>query len=137
VLFGCWYVRIGMVANRFDIFGLTAVQLAVVALLSIPFVLVDGLGTIDGGVILTVIFTGIGCSAIAFSLSAWAQRTIDASRASILNLLEPVVAGVVGYAVGERLGFVGYVGAALILAGIFVAERGTHDGSVVEPQPGT
>jgi drug/metabolite transporter (DMT)-like permease len=133
VLFGCWYVRIGMVANRFDIFGLTAVQLGVVALLSIPFVLVDGVGTVDGGVVLTVIFTGIGCSAIAFSLSAWAQRTIDASRASILNLLEPVVAGVVGYAVGERLGVVGYVGAALILAGIFVAERGTHDAVIAEP----
>jgi drug/metabolite transporter (DMT)-like permease len=137
VLFGCWYVRTGMVASRFDIFGLTTVQLAVVALVSIPFVVVDGFGTIDSGVIFTVIFTGIGCSAIAFSLSAWAQRTIDASRASILNLLEPVVAGVVGYAVGERLGLVGYLGAALILAGIFVAERGTHDGAAIEPTPGT
>jgi drug/metabolite transporter (DMT)-like permease len=132
-LFGCWYVRTGMLANRFDIFGLTTVQLTVVALVSIPFVVVDGFGTIDTGVILTVIFTGIGCSAIAFSLSAWAQRTIDASRASILNLLEPVVAGVVGYAVGERLGLVGYLGAALILAGIFVAERGTHDSIGAEP----
>ncbi len=128
-LFGCWYVRTGMLANRFDIFGLITVQLGVVAIVSIPFVVVDGFGTIDTGVILTVIFTGVGCSAIAFSLSAWAQRTIDASRASILNLAEPVVAGVVGYAVGERLGVVGYFGAALILAGIFVAERGTH-GSV-------
>ena len=45
VLFGCWYVRTGMLANRFDIFGLTAVQLAVVALVSIPFVVVDGFGT--------------------------------------------------------------------------------------------
>lgn len=136
-LFGCWYVRTGMLANRFDIFGLTAVQLAVVALVSIPFVVVDGFGTIDTGVVLTVIFTGIGCSAIAFSLSAWAQRTIDASRASILNLLEPVVAGIVGYAVGERLGWVGYAGAALILAGIFVAERGTHDRGSVESSPAT
>jgi drug/metabolite transporter (DMT)-like permease len=127
-LFGCWYVRTGMLANRFDIFGLTTVQLAVVALVSIPFVVVDGFGQIDAGVIFTVIVTGIGCSAVAFSLSAWAQRTIDPSRASILNLLEPVVAGVVGYAVGERLGLVGYAGAALILAGIFVAERGTHGG---------
>ena len=133
-LFGCWYVRTGMLANRFDIFGLTTVQLAVVALVSIPFVVVDGFGTIDTGVILTVVFTGVGCSAVAFSLSAWAQRTIDASRASILNLLEPVVAGIVGYAVGERLGVVGYLGCALILAGIFVAERGTHE-SVRPPQP--
>ena len=128
LLFGCWYVRTGMLANRFDIFGLTTVQLAVVAIVSIPFVIVDGVGTVDSDVIFTVIFTGIGCSAVAFSLSAWAQRTIDASRASILNLLEPVVAGIVGYAVGERLGVVGYAGAALILAGIFVAERGTHEG---------
>ncbi|MGZ4688445.1 MAG: DMT family transporter [Acidimicrobiia bacterium] len=135
VLFGCWYVRTGMLANRFDIFGLTTVQLAVVALISIPFVVVDGFGQIDAGVVATVIFTGIGCSAVAFSLSAWAQRTIDPSRASILNLLEPVVAGIVGYAVGERLGFVGYVGAALILAGIFVAERGTHE-TVTPDLPG-
>lgn len=136
-LFGCWYVRTGMLANRFDIFGLTAVQLVVVALVSVPFVVIEGFGEVNTSVVLTVIFTGIGCSAVAFALSAWAQRTIDASRASILNLLEPVVAGVVGYAVGERLGFVGYFGAALILAGIFVAERGTHDAVGVNVPPGT
>jgi drug/metabolite transporter (DMT)-like permease len=131
-LFGCWYVRTGVLANRFDIVGLTAVQLGVVALVSVPIVAVDGFGTVDAEVVATVIFTGIGCSAVAFSLSAWAQRTIDASRASILNLLEPVVAGIVGYAVGERLGAVGYLGAGLILAGIVVAERGTHDGRTTE-----
>ena len=59
--------------------------------------------------------TGIGCSAVAFSLTVWAQRTIEPSRASLLNLLEPVVAGVIGYAVGERLGASGTSGAALIL----------------------
>jgi drug/metabolite transporter (DMT)-like permease len=125
-LFGVWYVRIGTLANRFDILGLTAVQLGVVALVCIPFVMVDGIGDVDGSVVATVVVTGIGCSAVAFSLSAWAQRTIDPSRASILNLLEPVVAGVVGYFVGDRLGLVGYLGALLILAGILVAERGTH-----------
>jgi len=127
-LFGAWYVRIGVVTNRFDTFGLTAVQLGVVALVSIPFVLVDGLGDVNAEVLLTVVITGIGCSAIAFSLSTWAQRTIDPSRASILNLLEPVVAGIAGYFVGDRLGLVGYAGALLILAGILVAERGTHRG---------
>jgi drug/metabolite transporter (DMT)-like permease len=132
-LFGAWYVRIGTLANRFDIYGLTAVQLAVIALVCIPFVAVDGIGTVDTDVVLAVIVTGIGCSAVAFSLSAWAQRTIDASRASILNLLEPVVAGVVGYFVGDRLGLVGYLGALLILAGILVAERGTHRAGRVTP----
>lgn len=126
VLFGAWYVRIGAVADRFNVYGLIAVQLGVVTLICIPFVAVDGIGHVDTEVVLTVLVTGIGCSAIAFSLSTWAQRTIDPSRASILNLLEPVVAGVAGYYVGDRLGLVGYAGALLILAGIIVAERGTH-----------
>jgi drug/metabolite transporter (DMT)-like permease len=89
-------------------------------------VLADGLGDVNTEVVLTVVVTGVGCSAVAFSLSTWAQRTIDPSRASVLNLLEPVVAGIAGYFIGERLGLVGYAGALLILAGILVAERGTH-----------
>ena len=40
----------------------------------------------------------------------------------MILLFEPVVAGFVGYAVGERLGVKGYVGAAVILASILVAE---------------
>ncbi len=124
--FGVWYVVVGEVAPRFEIVTLTAVQLAAVAVCSLPVALAEGFGSFDASVWLAVVFTGIGCSAIAFSLSAWAQRTIDPSRASILTLLEPIVAGVVGFFVGERLGVPGYVGAALILVGIGVAELGTH-----------
>ena len=126
VAFGVLYVVVGEVAPRFEILTLTAVQLAAVAMCSLPVALLEGFGSFDASVWLAVVFTGIGCSAIAFSLSAWAQRTIDPSRASILTLVEPVVAGVVGYFVGERLGVLGYLGAALILAGIVVAELGTH-----------
>jgi drug/metabolite transporter (DMT)-like permease len=51
---------------------------------------------------------------------------IDAERAGVINLLEPIVAGVIGYFIGERLGVLGYIGAAMILVGIVVVERGTH-----------
>lgn len=135
ILFGFWFVLIGTFTNRVDVIGLTAVQLAVVAALSLPIALVEGFGTITSEGVLAIALTGIGCSAIAFSLSVWAQRTIDPSRASLLNLLEPVVAGIIGYAVGERLGGVGYVGAALILAAIVVAERGTHRRVIVGSGP--
>jgi drug/metabolite transporter (DMT)-like permease len=128
--FGVWYVMLGEIAPRFDITAVTTVQLATVAIGSVPIALAQGFGSFDGGVWIAVLVTGIGCSAVAFSLSTWAQRTIDPSRASLLNLLEPVVAGFAGYAVGERLGVAGYAGAALILAGILVAERGTHFGRV-------
>ncbi len=135
VLFGFWFVLIGTFTNRVDVIGLTAVQLAVVAALSLPIALVEGFGTMTSGAVLAIVLTGIGCSAIAFSLSVWAQRTIDPSRASLLNLLEPVVAGIIGYAVGERLGGVGYLGATLILAAIVVAERGTHRRVIVGSGP--
>jgi drug/metabolite transporter (DMT)-like permease len=126
VAFGVWYVQIGVFASRVDTISLTAVQLATIACCSLPIALVEGFGTMTGRGLMAVVFTGVGCSAVAFSLSAWAQRTIEPSRASLLNLFEPAVAGVVGYAIGERLGAWGYVGAALILGAILVAERGTH-----------
>ena len=124
--FGVWYVLIGAVANRFDVLVVTTVQLLAVAAVSAPVVAVTGIGRLDATAWAAVAFTGIGCSAVAFSLSMWGQRVVDPSRASIINLLEPVVAGVVGYLIGERLGVLGYLGAVLILAGILVAERGTH-----------
>src|SRR5919204_266353 len=65
-------------------------------------------------------------SAFAFSIQVWAQRRVEPARASIINLLEPVVAGFVGYAVGERLGWSGYLGAAIVLVGILVAEVGAR-----------
>jgi drug/metabolite transporter (DMT)-like permease len=135
--FGVWFVILGEVAPRFDITSITTVQLATVALCSLPVAATEGFGTFDGGVWLAVLLTGIGCSALAFSLSTWAQRTIDPSRASLLTLLEPIVAGVVGWFVGERLGAAGYAGAALILAGILVAERGTHRAGRPGVQPVT
>jgi drug/metabolite transporter (DMT)-like permease len=133
--FGVWYVIVGEVAPRFDITSVTAVQLATVALCSLPIAAIEGFGRFDGAVWIAVVVTGIGCSAVAFSLSTWAQRTIDPSRASLLTLLEPIVAGIVGYLIGERLGVTGYVGAALILAGILVAERGTHRPARGAPVP--
>ena len=139
LLFGFWFVSIGMFANRVDVICLTAVQLAAIAAFSLPIAFVEGFGSLSSDATVGILLTGIGCSAVAFSLSVWAQRTIDPSRASLLNLLEPVVAGVIGYAVGERLGFVGYLGAALILAAIVVAERGTHRPvpAEVRADPGT
>ncbi len=124
--FGLWYVVVGGLVPRFQIVTLTAVQLTAVAFFSLLIVPFEGWGKIDCSVLIAVVFTGIGCSAVAFALSMWAQRTIEPSRAGILMLFEPIVAGIVGYAIGERLGLVGYMGAFMILAGIVAVEIGTH-----------
>ena len=57
------------------------------------------------------------CSAVAFTLQLWGQRFVEPSRAAVILLFEPVVAGFVGFWVGERLGVTGYVGALIILVG--------------------
>lgn len=124
VAFGMWFIQIALFTSRFDVITLVTVECAAVAALSLPVALAQGWGTVNGEVAIALVFTGVGCSAIAFCLSTWAQRRVEASRASLLNLLEPVVAGFVGYAVGERLGLGGYAGAALILVAMVVAESG-------------
>jgi drug/metabolite transporter (DMT)-like permease len=124
--FGIWFVMTGAWANRFDVVSLTCVELLTLAVLALPFVVVDGLGELTAEATFAVVFTGLGCSAFAFSIQVWAQRKVEPARASIINLLEPVVAGFVGYAVGERLGWAGYLGAVIILAGILVAEYGAR-----------
>jgi len=124
--FGIWFVQLGAWANRFDVVTLTCVELLAIAVLAAPIVVLDGFGDFTAQAMFAVVFTGLGCSAFAFSIQAWAQRRVEAARASIIELLEPVVAGFFGYAVGERLGWGGYLGAAIILAGILVAEFGAR-----------
>jgi drug/metabolite transporter (DMT)-like permease len=132
-LFGIWIYMGGRLSQRFDALTLTAGQLAVVAALAVPIVAVDGLGEIDAQVVVAVIVTGVFCSAIAFSLQLWGQRYVEPSRAAVILLFEQVVAGIVGYGVGERLGLVGYVGAVVILGGMLLAESRSWR-TVSEPQ---
>jgi drug/metabolite transporter (DMT)-like permease len=120
--FGFWIYVGGQLANRFDAIALTCLQLATMTLLSVPLVLTTGLGHLTGRVWLAVLVTGVACSAVGFTLQLWGQRRIEPARAAVILLFEPVVAGFVGYAVGERLGLKGYAGAVLILASILVAE---------------
>jgi drug/metabolite transporter (DMT)-like permease len=121
-MFGIWIYLGGEYSQRFDPIALTTVQMAVIAALAVPVVAVDGLGEVDGQVLVAVLVTGVLCSAVAFSLQLWGQRFVEPSRAAVILLFEPVVAGFVGYAVGERLGVPGYAGAVVILGGILLAE---------------
>ena len=60
--------------------------------------------------------------AFAFLVQAWAQRTISAVRIALVFALEPVFAGVFGYLHGDRLGWLGWGGCAVIMVGILVSE---------------
>ncbi len=70
-----------------------------------------------------VFLTGVLATAVAFSVQVWAQQHTSPSHAAIVFTLEPVFAALTSFAFfHEHLGFRALAGAALILAGILLAE---------------
>lgn len=63
------------------------------------------------------------CTAVAFTVQAWAQRFTPATHVGLLFAFEPVAAAMFAWAwLGERLSGGQWVGAGFILAGIVLAE---------------
>jgi drug/metabolite transporter (DMT)-like permease len=121
-LFGVWILLGSYFTQHFDPIALTAGQLVVFAVLSVPVVAIGGLGHVTGRVLVAAAITGVFCSALAFTLQLWGLRFVEPARAAVILEFEPVVAGIIGYWVGERLGVSGYLGAGVILLGIVIAE---------------
>ena len=70
-----------------------------------------------------LLVTGIFASALGFLVQTWAQRRTSATRTALAFAMEPAWAALFGFwLAGDRLGPVAWVGAALIMAGILVAE---------------
>jgi drug/metabolite transporter (DMT)-like permease len=121
-MFGLWILMGAYFTQHFDPVALTAGQLVVLAVLALPVVAVSGLGHVTSQVLVAAAVTGVWCSAMAFTLQLWGLRFVEPARAAVILQFEPVVAGIIGYWVGERLGISGYFGALVILAGIVIAE---------------
>ena len=69
------------------------------------------------------LFLGIFCSGVCLVLQSVYQKDATASRAGLIFTLEPVFSAVFAFfLLGERLGLKGYIGAALMLASLFVME---------------
>ena len=129
VAFAVHIVLLSELSPRFHTTALTAVQLVVVGgACLLP-------GAFLGGYRLTAAawaaaaYTGISASALAFALQVYGQRRVGPTRTSLLLMMEPVSAAILGYAMGEGLGPLAAVGAVLILAGVAVAEAPRADES--------
>jgi len=83
---------------------------------------------------LVLLFLAIVPTYLAYSLYSIGLARVEATRAATVATIEPVAAAALAYLVwGEALRPLGYVGAALVLAGVLVVatERQTH--VAVEP----
>jgi drug/metabolite transporter (DMT)-like permease len=122
VAFAGHIVYLSRVTHRYPVVALTGVQLAVAGVLGLASSAVFEDFTVPGSESVTALLvTGIVVSAGAFLLQVWSQTVLGPSRTALILALEPAFAALTGAVVlGERLGRRGGVGAALILAGIYV-----------------
>ncbi len=118
-------VMLERVARRYDAIALTLVEMAacfagfLVIALALGQLEVPHGRTVWGALIVT----GVFASALAYLIQVWAQRRMSAARIAIVFSLETVFAGIFGYwLANDRLGWLGWGGCAVILAGIVLAE---------------
>jgi drug/metabolite transporter (DMT)-like permease len=118
-------VMVERYANRFDVFALTFVQVAVacVAFLAIAVALGDLPVPRGATVWAALLVTGVFAVAFALLVQVWAQRRVSATRIAIIFSLETVFAGLAGYLLaGDRIGALGLAGCVAIFVGIVIAE---------------
>lgn len=129
---------IGHFSRRIPAGLLTWLQLAAGTVLTLPMAAVReevswaGLMAVVG----PLLYSGIVCGALAFTLQVAGQRAAPPAHAAVLLSFESVFAAVFGgLFLGERLGVRGGFGAALMLAGMLASQwavlRGRRD-----PGPG-
>ena len=118
-------VLMELYAPRYDAFALTFLEMltAFVAFAIVAAALGD-LEVPRGATVWgALLVTGIFASALGFLVQTWAQRRTSATQTALAFSMEPVWAGIFGFALaGDRLGVLGWTGCAVILAGIVVAE---------------
>ncbi|HXY16588.1 MAG TPA: DMT family transporter [Gaiellaceae bacterium] len=112
-------------APRYDPRALTFLQMAVS---SIGFALVAiSLGDLHaphgGRVWYAIVVTGIFAGALGYLVATWVQARTTAARAALVFTLEAPFAALFGVLLtDERLGWLGWAGCAVMLAGILIAE---------------
>ncbi|WP_263264021.1 DMT family transporter [Pseudomonas sp. RIT-PI-S] len=116
---------VGYFASRYDVIRLAFIQFAVCALASLALALL--FEPLDGQAILAaapaVAYGGMVAAALGYTLQVIAQRHAITSHAAIIFSLEAVFAAIAAtLCLGEVLSPRGYLGCAVMLAGMLVAQ---------------
>jgi DME family drug/metabolite transporter len=105
--------------TRYDAATVLAVALPVGAAGLLPFTSFTPKDAAAWG---AIVFVAVVPTYLAYLLYATGLRRVEATRAATLATLEPVVAAVAAYAAfGEVLAPAGYLGAAVVLAGVLLS----------------
>jgi len=102
--------------------GMMGAMFGVGAVLLLPVLIVTGAPLLQSWSTVAIAgYLAVGPMLVAYLLFGIALRTVRSSSATTIALLEPVVATVLAVlVVGERLEAVGWIGLALVLAGLAI-----------------
>jgi drug/metabolite transporter (DMT)-like permease len=140
VVFAFYIVVLAERSGRHDSLWLTVVQLAtVVPVAGVAAFGLGGLSAMRAGIapilsspelLVQALFLAAIGTAGTFFFQTWAQQHMSATHAAIIFTLEPVFTAILAaWLLAERLGSRGWLGGALVLAGIVASElRRTADG---------
>ena len=125
VLFAAHILSIDTLGARVDALTLSFIQFVTTAALSWAGTLIEGSMDWNGAgqAWIAVLYAGIGSVGVAYTLQAVGQQWVPPTRASLIMSLESVFS-VIGGALllGETMTVRGYLGCALIFAGIVLAQ---------------
>ena len=122
VAFAFHLIQVARAAPTQDLLHFNTIQCAVVGLLLLPLV------PFTGGVPSTphawavIVYAAVFVTVLTFLPWTWASRHIDATRASLIFLTEPVFAAIAARITGESMTMLATLGAVLILASAALAE---------------
>ncbi|MGZ4788844.1 MAG: DMT family transporter, partial [Terriglobales bacterium] len=135
ITFAAHIYTLGRLMQRYPFKVISVLQVVVATVLMLATIPLETPRLLfTGQAVFAILFTGLICTAAAFSIQAWAQQFTPPTHTALIFVLEPVFAALTSYVLlGERLGVRGTFGAMLILGGILVSEL---KGSSVEPVSG-
>ena len=130
--FAAQILLLGRYSKEHHPFALLAVECLAVAALALPLgLMLEPAGDMrDPAVLRGMAISIVLATIVAFGIQNWAQRRVSPTRTGLILILEPVFAAFTSAALGrERLDLRAWVGAALILAGMLIAELSPRDRS--------
>ncbi|HKS68015.1 MAG TPA: DMT family transporter [Candidatus Acidoferrales bacterium] len=144
VMFALHIIFVSRYVERHSVGALTFVQIATTAVLAAAFIPLfmqfhweQPRWAWTGNLVFAILVTSIGSTVIGFSFQVWSQQYASPTHTAILISLEPVFAALTSWLIaGEHLDGRVLLGAALILAGILLAElKGPAPAAPESPEP--
>jgi drug/metabolite transporter (DMT)-like permease len=125
ILFALHIIVTGIYTQNVDSISLSVLQLGFVGLLSIVFSLFTETVRLPNTSLtwFTVLALSILCTAVGYIVQTTSQQYTTAAHTGLILSLEPVFSAIFAFAfLGEVLSTKGYIGAAILLLSVLIAE---------------